>query len=151
MRRSTRTTLLDLVLSRPAATLGAERVRDVPVIGDSWSKATFLRRLRHVTLSTGTRLERAQERYKRDFDKCVASDKRNLKADDQAFVDVRGTPAELTLLRRRPMKLDWKTVGPSTVLANDGSTIVRDVDGLPQSVNADRIRLAPSEMNDLPS
>ncbi len=89
---------MDLVLSRPPALLGAESVRDVPVIGDSWSKAIFLRRLREAILSTGKRLERAQERYRRDFDKGVASVNRNLEASDQAFLDVRGTPFEQTVL-----------------------------------------------------
>ncbi len=58
-----------LVLSRPPAFFGAESARDVPFIGDYWSKATFLRRLRDSILSTGKRREKAQERYKRDFDK----------------------------------------------------------------------------------
>ncbi len=116
VQKSTRTTPFDLVLSRPPAPLGAESVRDVPVIGDSWSKATFLRRLRDAILLTGKRLERAQERYKRDFDKGVASVNRNLKAGDQAFLDVRGTPDEQTLLGRRRTKPDWKTVEPYTFL-----------------------------------
>ncbi len=84
---------MTLVLLRPPTPLAAESVQDVPVIGDSWSKATFLRRLREAIFSTGKRLEKAQERYKRDFDKGVASVNRHLKAGDQAFLDVRGTPA----------------------------------------------------------
>ncbi len=58
---------------------------------------------------------------------------RNLKAGDIAFVDVHCTPAEQTLLGRPRTKLDWKTVGPYTVLANDGSSIVLGVDGLPDA------------------
>ncbi len=79
---------------------------DVPVYGGSWSKATFLRRLRDAVLCTSKRLERAQEMYKRDSEKGVASLNRNLKASDQASFDVRGTPTEQILLCRRRKKLD---------------------------------------------
>ncbi len=105
--------------------------------------------LRDAILSTGKRLEKAQERYKRDFVETVASMNRNMKAGDQAFLDVRGTLAEQHLLGRRRTKLDWKTVAPNTVLANYISTIALNVDGLPERINSDRIRPAPSEMDTL--
>ncbi len=62
VQKTTRTTPFDLVLSRPPASLGAESVRDVPAIGDSWSKGTFLRRLRDAIIATGKRREKAQAR-----------------------------------------------------------------------------------------
>ncbi len=88
--KSTRTAPFDLVLSRPPAALGAESVRDFRAIGYSLSKATFLRACEMPSLSTGKRLEKAHERY---FDKTIASVNRNLKAGDQAFLDVCSTPS----------------------------------------------------------
>ncbi len=41
-------------------------------------------------------------------------------------------------------------MGPYTVLADDVSTIVLDIDGLPERINSDRIRPAPSETDTLP-
>ncbi len=105
VHKSTRTTPFDLVLSRPPAPLGAESVRDVPVIGDSWSKATFLRLLREAILSTGKQLERAQERYELDFDKRVASVNRNIKAGLLSSTST-GYPSVSTLTgyARRPLR-----------------------------------------------
>ncbi len=151
VHKSTRTTPFDLVLSRPPTPLGAESVRDWPAIGPSWSKATFLRKLSEAVRSTSERIERAQTRYKRSFDRSVFEANRNLKAGDQAFLDARNTPAEQTLLGRRRTKLDPKMIGPYTVLANDGATVVLDVDGLPERINSDRVRPAPSGMDTLPS
>ncbi len=92
---------------------------------------------------TAKRLERAQERYKRDFNKGVASVNRNRKAGERALLDVRGTPAEQTFLGRRRTKLD--SVGSNTVLANDVSTIALDDDRLLEPINSDLIPPVPSE------
>ncbi len=81
-------------------------------------------------------IEKAQARYKRNFDRTVLPVNRDLTARDQAFLDILGTPAEQTLLGRRRTKLDWKTVRPYTVLANDGPTIVPDIDLLPERINS---------------
>ncbi len=75
----------------------------------------------------------------------------DLNPGDQAFLGIRGSPAEQTLLGRRRTKLDWKTGGPYTVLANDGPTILRVIDGLPKRINLDRIRPAPAGSDALPA
>ncbi len=84
--------------------------------------------------------ERAGE-VQLDFDKGVASVNRNLKAGDQAFLASAARRLS-RLSSQTPDDLDWKTVGPYTVLANDVSTIVLDVDGLAERINSNRIRPA---------
>ncbi len=95
-------------------------------------RSRILQRLRDATLTTDKGIEKALERSKQGFDENVASVDRNLKAEEKALLEVRGTPAEQALLGRRQKKLDWKTVEHYAVLANDVSTIILDVDGLIQ-------------------
>ncbi len=86
---------------------------DLRSIRSGWSKESFLRWLRDALERSQARLRKEQQRYKRDFEKHVASVHRRLKPGDQAFLDICGTEAEKTCYRRSGDKLDPKPSFPT--------------------------------------
>ncbi len=140
-----------LVLARPPAPLGAENSNALPSIGSGLSKSSFLRQLLEKIAGANEQLQNIQQRYKRNFDRTVRNVNQTLTAGDAAFLDIRKTPAEENILGRRRNRLVFKTVGPYPVLANDGATIVLDIDSIAARINSDRVRRAPSRPDVLPS
>ncbi len=83
-----------LVLLRPPTPLGAGECSGLSSDRTFLSKATFFRKLSEAVRSTSERIERAQTRHKRGFDRRVFETNRGLKAGDHAYLDSRNTPAE---------------------------------------------------------
>ena len=144
VHRSTRTTPYELVLTRPPPTLGTEDLAEIPISSPGYSRAAFLESLQKTIEKTRGSLLRMQARYKADFDKKVLPMSRSLRTGDLVFLNARHTPLEERLLKRTRNKLDHLTIGPFSVVENHGNTIVINVEGVPERINADRIVPSPA-------
>jgi len=142
VHRSTNTTPFELTLTRAPPTLGAELLEKEDQ-QRAWSRDHWVQRLTTTYAKAKSSLQRMQNRYKKDFDKAVKSPNRKLRAGDKVFLHLEGTSQEETLLGRTRSKLDFKSMGPYVVIANNGYTFDIDVDGIPERVSSDRIRPAP--------
>jgi len=142
IHRATNTTPFDLILTRPPPALGTEKLVHE---GHSraWSRDQWNKTLKQAYNKANKSLNRMQARYKRDFDKSVSSPNRNLRAGDRVFVDFTESSHDETKLERSKSKLDYKTGGPYTVIANFGHTFDVEIDGIPERLSSDRVRPAP--------
>jgi len=141
VHRTTNTTPFDLILSRPPPALGSESV-----LHDghrrAWSRDQWNKTLMQAYNKANQFLKRMQARYKRDFDKSVRSPNRNLRAGDRVCLDLSKSSQEQTLLERAKSKLEFKSQGPYTVIANHGHSLDVDINGIPERVSSDRVRPA---------
>jgi len=141
VHRSTNTIPFELVLTRAPPPIGLE---DIKLKGDeAWTRDSWRRQLRGLYARANSSLARMQARYKRDFDKAVRAPNRRIRAGDAVYIDLRNTSQETTILGRARNKLDFQSMGPYTVISNQGHTFDILVDGIPERISSDRVRPAP--------
>ncbi len=76
---------------------------------------------------------------------------RDIGAGDLLFLNMKKIAYETNLLGRPRTNLDYKTMGPYPVLANNGHTLDISVEEITERTSSDRIRLAPVEYESAPS
>jgi len=80
-------------------------------------------------------LKPMQARYKLEFDTSVRSPNRNLRAGDKVYLDLSKSSQEQALLEsfeRAKSKLEFKSQGPYTIIANHGHSLDVEINGIPE-------------------
>ena len=111
-------------------------------------KKKILRDLQKTLAETKSKMTRAQERYKQDFDKRVYKTLR-VKPGDYVFIDrpkrqLKAASSDKDETYNPSLKLLPRTTGPFLVKKANEDTIVVEEDGLLNTVSIDRVSLAPA-------
>ena len=137
VHRTTRTTPVELVLSRPPPEFPLRRAGgDAPPSDRGNQRAEFLKTLNSTIQKAYGSLRRTQACYKREFDKRIRRINSRLRPGEYVYLN-------LTDGGKTSNKLASPAVGPYRVLANDHRTITIDIDGVTERVSADRSVYAP--------
>ena len=132
VHRSTGTTPFDLVLSRPPPSF----TNNIITGSSERSDMTFAQRLRDSIDRARSHMDKAQARYKRDFDRRVRRVTHRPKVGSHVYLD----PFDGT---KKRSKLQHTVEGPYKVLEIDNRTIVIQRGEVVERVSADRTTPAP--------
>ena len=137
VHRATGTTPFQLVLSNPPPSLIVHRSVTEANIGKTRRGRTeIVERLETAVCNARKRLTKAQERYKRDFDRNVRRANRYIKPGQYIYLDPQDG-------QKTAGKLGHVAVGPYRVLLNDGRTFVIQRGDVVERVNSDRVTYSP--------
>ena len=136
VHRSTDTTPFNLVLSRPPPEFSLQNSVKLLAPPKAEQKNDYARRLDGAIQMAYSRLMKTQQRYKRDLDKRIKKIKRNIREDDDVYIDP-------TDGMSKTVKLESSALGTFRVLKNDGRTLVIQRNEDVERINADRITYAP--------
>ena len=137
VHRATGTTPFQLVLSNPPPSLIVHRSVTEANIGKTRrGRAEMVERLETAVCNARRRLTKAQERYKRDFDRNVRRANRHIKPGQYVYLDPQDG-------QKTAGKLGHIAVGPYRVLLNDGRTFVIQRGDVVERVNSDRVTYSP--------
>ena len=105
----------------------------------------FLARLSEAYARSANALKKAQARYKRDFDRGVRPVNKDIKVGDQVYLDTRAGATTRTQRSdaAHTSKLDYPVSGPFPVIGCRGHTYEIIIDGVPELVSSDRVRISP--------
>ena len=134
---TTCTTPFDLVLSRPPPEFTRDNRPQLRARTARAQKNDYVQRLQVALQKASRSLQRAQARYKRDFDRGIRATRR-IRTDNYIFLDTHDGPA------KRP-KLTHNISGPFRVLGHDSNTIVIQRDEVVGRVSGNRVTLAPKQ------
>lgn len=151
---STDTTSFELVLSRFPPLFSLHRSASSRPAPARESKEKFLYRTDGATQSAYGHLIRAQERYKKDFDRRIREVDQNIKVGDYVYIDRidgRSKPRQLTADTAPNSKLRSPAVGPCRVLSSEKQTFGIHRDGEIKRSIADRVVYAPLPPQMVPS
>ena len=149
VHRVTRCTPFELVLAKPPAHLSLAQADTIPHGTTRLEKDRFKERLKALMASATKQMSKAQNLYKKNFDKRVNPLVDEIKVGDLVFVK-RETPSETEDKEKRTRsvaigehKLRSKTVGPFPVTKVTSHTVRLLRDGLEQTVSKDRVIKCP--------
>ena len=135
---TTGTTPFDLVLSRPPPDFTDDHRPQSRARPMRAQKSDYVRRLHVAPQKASRSLERAQARYKRDFDRGMRATTRRIETGDHIFLDTHDGAA------KRP-KLTHNISRPYRVLGHDSNTTVVQRGEVVERVSRDRVTLAPKQ------
>ena len=134
---TTGTTPFDLVLSRPPPEFTRDDRPQSRARTPRAQKSEYVQRLQVALQKASRSLQRAQARYRRDFDRGIRVTRR-IQTDDYIFLDAHDGTA------KRP-KLTHNMSGPFRVLGHDNNNIVIQRGEVVERVSRDRVTLAPKQ------
>lgn len=137
VHRSTRTTLSNLVLSRPPPEFSLHHWVDRTAPPVEEQKDNFVARLDATIQKAYKSLQGTQARYKPDFNKRVKRVGKTIHDGDYVYLGLANGS------RAKTPKLQPLGFGPYRVLKNDTRTFVIDRDGKVERLNASRVTRSP--------